>query len=70
MNTAPTYFAFVNAYAPVNDITVACGGGAIAMGFPVIHKRHGRYRGAVQKSLIIQQNTKDFIDTRPLKRAT
>ncbi|MDR0904665.1 MAG: CO dehydrogenase/CO-methylating acetyl-CoA synthase complex subunit beta, partial [Oscillospiraceae bacterium] len=29
-------FAFVNAFAPVADITVACGGGAIAMGFPVI----------------------------------
>ena len=29
-------FAFVNAFAPVDDITVACGAGAIKMGFPVI----------------------------------
>ncbi len=54
--------AFVNAFAPVNDITVACGGGAIAMGFPVItNDTNDMWR--VPKSLIIQENTKDFIET-------
>ena len=55
-------FAFVNAYAPVNDITVACGGGAICMGFPVITNDTDDM-WAVPKSLIIQQDTKDFIET-------
>jgi len=55
-------FAFVNAYAPVPDITVACGGGAIAMGFPVITDDE-KDMWAVPKSLIIQKNTKDFIET-------
>ena len=55
-------FAFVNAYAPVNDITVACGGGAIAMGFPVI-TNDTEDMWAVPKSLIIQEDTKDFIET-------
>ena len=32
--------AFVNAYKPVNDITVACGAGAIKLGFPVITNDH------------------------------
>ncbi len=55
-------FAFVNAYAPVDDITVACGAGAIAMGFPVItNDENDMWR--VPKSLIIQTNTKDFIET-------
>jgi acetyl-CoA synthase len=55
-------FAFVNAFAPVGDITVACGGGAIAMGFPVItDDRDDMW--AVPKSLIIQPDTTDFIET-------
>ncbi|MDR1329908.1 MAG: CO dehydrogenase/CO-methylating acetyl-CoA synthase complex subunit beta, partial [Oscillospiraceae bacterium] len=55
-------FAFVNAFAPVADITVACGGGAIAMGFPVItNDREDMW--AVPKSLIIQPDTTDFIET-------
>jgi acetyl-CoA synthase len=55
-------FAFVNAFAPVRDITVACGGGAIAMGFPVItNDRDDMW--AVPKSLIIQPETTDFIET-------
>jgi acetyl-CoA synthase len=54
--------AFVNAFKPVNDITVACGGGAIAMGFPVItNDTDDMWK--VPKSLIIQENTKDFIET-------
>lgn len=55
-------FAFVNAFAPVPDITVACGGGAIAMGFPVI-TNDTNDMWAVPKSLIIQEDTGDFIET-------
>ena len=55
-------FAFVNAYAPVNDITVACGAGAIKMGFPVI-TNDTNDMWAVPKSLIIHTDTKDWIDT-------
>ena len=54
--------AFVNAYKPVNDITVACGAGAIKMGFPVITNDHDDM-WAVPKSLIIYDNTQDWIDT-------
>ena len=54
--------AFVNAYAPVNDITVACGAGAIKLGFPVI-TNDTNDMWAVPKSLIIYENTKDWIDT-------
>ncbi len=55
-------FAFVNAYAPVDDMTVACGAGAIAMGFPVItNDTEDMWR--VPKSLLIQENTEDFIET-------
>jgi acetyl-CoA synthase len=55
-------FAFVNAYRPVPDITVACGGGAIAMGFPVITNDPDDM-WSVPKSLIIQPDTTDFIET-------
>jgi len=54
--------AFVNAYAPVNDITVACGAGAIKLGFPVI-TNDTEDMWAVPKSLIIHTDTKDWIDT-------
>ena len=54
--------AFVNAYKPVNDITVACGAGAIKLGFPVITNDHDDM-WAVPKSLIIYDDTKDWIDT-------
>ena len=60
--TMERIFAFVNAYAPVNDITVACGAGAIKMGFPVI-TNDTEDMWAVPKSLIINTNTKDWIDT-------
>ena len=54
--------AFVNAYSPVPDITVACGGGAIAMGFPVItNDEKDMWR--VPKSLIVQKNTAEWIET-------
>ena len=55
-------FAFVNAYAPVPDITVACGAGAIKMGFPVITNDTDDM-WAVPKSLIINTNTQDWIET-------
>ncbi|MDR3209389.1 MAG: CO dehydrogenase/CO-methylating acetyl-CoA synthase complex subunit beta, partial [Oscillospiraceae bacterium] len=55
-------FAFVNAFEPVPDITVACGGGAIAMGFPVITNDENDM-WPVPKSLIIQPDTTDFIET-------
>jgi acetyl-CoA synthase len=54
--------AFVNAFDPVADIVVACGGGAIAMGFPVI-TNDTKDMWSVPKSLIIQQDTKNFIET-------
>ena len=54
--------AFVNAYKPVPDITVACGAGAIKLGFPVITNDHDDM-WAVPKSLIIYDDTKDWIDT-------
>ena len=54
--------AFVNAYKPVSDIVVACGAGAIKLGFPVItNDTDDMWR--VPKSLIINENTKDWIDT-------
>ena len=54
--------AFVNAFKPVRDMTVACGGGAIALGFPVItNDTENMWR--VPKSLIIQENVDDFIET-------
>lgn len=55
-------FAFVNAYAPLSDMTVACGGGAIALGFPVItNETNNIWR--IPKSLIVQPNTDDFVET-------
>ena len=59
--TMDRVFAFVNAYAPVDDMTVACGAGAIQLGFPVVTndtEENNMFR--VPKSLIIQPNTKDF----------
>ena len=60
--TMERIMAFVNAYAPVDDLTVACGAGAIALGFPVITDEDEPL-WKVPKSLIIQKNTKDWIDT-------
>jgi len=60
--TLERIFAFVNAYAPVDDLTVACGGGAIGLGFPVI-TNDTNDMWVVPKSLLIQENTKDWIET-------
>ena len=59
--TMDRVFAFVNAYAPVDDMTVACGAGAIQLGFPVVTndtEENNMFR--VPKSLIIQTDTKKF----------
>ena len=54
--------AFVNAFKPVRDLTVACGGGAIAMGFPVITNDPNNM-WSIPKSLIIQENIDEIIET-------
>ncbi len=51
--------AFVNAFAPLNDVIVACGAGAIALGFPVItNETENIFR--VPKSLIVQEDVSKF----------
>ena len=50
--------AFVNAFAPLNDVIVACGAGAIALGFPVITNQEGVAQ--VPKSLICQPDVSKF----------
>ena len=55
-------FAFVNAFAPVRDITVACGAGAIAMGFPVItNDTNDMWR--VPRSIVVNENVDEWIET-------
>ena len=49
--------AFVNAFAPLNEVIVACGAGAIALGFPVITNEE-TFR--VPKSLIVQPDISKF----------
>ncbi len=59
--TMDRVFAFVNAYAPVDDMTVACGAGAIQLGFPVVTndtEENNMFR--IPKSLIIQPDTSKF----------
>jgi acetyl-CoA synthase len=51
--------AFVNAYAPVDDVTVAFGAGAIAYGFPVISNDTNDLK-PVPKSIVIQPDTTKF----------
>ena len=62
--------AFVNAYAPVDDVTVAFGAGAIAYGFPVITNDTKDIK-RVPKSLIVQEDTTKFnatsIEARDIK---
>ena len=54
--------AFVNAYTPVDDYTLACGAGAICLGFPVI-TNEPEDTWKIPKSLIIYPETKDWIET-------
>lgn len=49
--------AFVNAFAPLDPVIVACGAGAIALGFPVITNEE-TFR--VPKSLIVQTDVSKF----------
>lgn len=49
--------AFVNAFAPLNEVIVACGAGAIALGFPVITNEE---TFKVPKSLIVQKDVSKF----------
>ncbi len=60
--TIDRIFAFVNAYAPVDDITVACGAGAIQMGFPVI-TNDTKDMWPIPKSLIINTDHNNWIET-------
>ena len=54
--------AFVNAYAPLYDMTVGLGAGAIQLGFPVItNETENIWR--IPKSLIVQENTELFNET-------
>ena len=56
--------AFVNAFKPLDDVIVACGAGAIALGFPVItNETENIYR--VPKSLIVQEDVSKFNATSP-----
>lgn len=54
--------AFVNAFAPMDDVTVACGAGGIALGFPVITNETENI-DRVPKSLIVQENVGKFCQT-------
>jgi len=62
--------AFVNAFGPLDDVTVACGAGAIALGFPVVtNETENIFR--VPKSLIVQEDVSKFnatsLDARNIK---
>ncbi len=62
--------AFVNAFKPLDDVVVACGAGAIALGFPVItNETENIFR--VPKSLIVQEDVSKFnatsIEARDIK---
>ncbi len=52
--------AFVNAFAPLDDVVVACGAGAIALGFPVITNDETENIFRVPKSLIVQEGRKQI----------
>ena len=55
--------AFVNAFAPLDPVIVACGAGAIALGFPVITNDQptvDAVNGRVPKSLIVQEDVSKF----------
>ena len=57
--TKPRVPAFVNAFAPLDDVVVACGAGAIALGFPVItNEEENIWR--VPMSLIVQPDVSAF----------
>ena len=51
--------AFVNAFAHLDDVIVACGAGVISLGFPVI-TNDDKDVPAIPKSLIIQKDVSKF----------
>ncbi|MCL1802564.1 MAG: acetyl-CoA decarbonylase/synthase complex subunit alpha/beta [Eubacteriaceae bacterium] len=53
--------AFVNAFAPLDDMTVACGGGAIALGFPVMTDETENI-WSVPKSLLLYNEYENYVD--------
>ena len=52
--------AFVNAFAPLSDMTVACGSGAIALGFPVITDEKDNL-WSVPRSLIMYDGYENYV---------
>ena len=55
--------AFVNAFAPLDPVIVACGAGAIALGFPVVTNDQATVdavNARVPKSLIVQEDVSKF----------
>ena len=54
--------AFVNAFSPLNEVIVACGAGAIALGFPVITNQSEGVT-PVPKSLLVQPDVARFNQT-------
>ena len=55
--------AMVNAYAPVDDITVAAGAGCISYGYPVVTNDESEDMWRVPRSLIVQPDTTKFVET-------
>ena len=51
--------AFVNAFAPIDDVVLACGAGAIALGFPVVTNEQPTF-WKVPMSLILQPDVDQF----------
>ncbi len=60
--TSDRIMAFVNAFEPVDDMTVACGAGAIALGFPVLTDQE-KDIWEVPRRLIIQKNYEDLVNS-------
>ena len=54
--------AFVNAFAPLDEVIVACGAGAIALGFPVVTNQTEGV-ASVPKSLLVQPDVGRFNTT-------
>lgn len=52
--------AFVNAFAPLSDMTVGCGAGAIALGFPVVTDEKENI-WTVPKSLVVYDDYDNWI---------
>ena len=53
--------AFVNAFAPLTDMTIGCGGGAIALGFPVVTDDDSEGVAEVPRSLLIYKDYANYV---------